>query len=272
MMCIISKEKIEFCVEVEETWGDIFAASPIALQSRCQRVPNAPITSYGQNWPQHQSGPWKSETDRTRKNSETMIRGRYATRCVALMPGVENWATALSLMALTEHVHCHRAILPECNFVMLMLLIASTLTKSRLTASRFTSFWLPAFRLTTTRLTSSQMPTFWLTTSRLPTWNWYPPNWFPPDWFPPDWPPWSPHPIGRVYTVNLHLRTHWITSSRFAWLWTPTSSLILLNHGIQCNHQTHLIAESRFTFKLAWSQSVREYLSSLDLGLRVYTW
>ena len=33
MMCIISKERIAFCVQVEGMQGEIFAASPIALQS-----------------------------------------------------------------------------------------------------------------------------------------------------------------------------------------------------------------------------------------------
>jgi hypothetical protein len=34
MMCIISKERIAFCAEVEGTRGEIFAVSPIVLQFR----------------------------------------------------------------------------------------------------------------------------------------------------------------------------------------------------------------------------------------------
>jgi len=37
-MCIISKERIALCAPVEGTRGEIFTASPIALQSRCKRV------------------------------------------------------------------------------------------------------------------------------------------------------------------------------------------------------------------------------------------
>jgi len=34
-------------LNVEGTRGEIFAASPMALQSRCKRVPNEPIPTYG---------------------------------------------------------------------------------------------------------------------------------------------------------------------------------------------------------------------------------
>jgi hypothetical protein len=50
-MCIISTERIAFCAQVEGTRGVVFAASPIALQSRCKRVPNEPIPMYGHIWP-----------------------------------------------------------------------------------------------------------------------------------------------------------------------------------------------------------------------------
>ena len=50
MMCIISKERIAFCTLVEGTHGVVFAASPIALQFRCKRVPNEPIPRYGYSW------------------------------------------------------------------------------------------------------------------------------------------------------------------------------------------------------------------------------
>jgi len=52
---IISKERFSFYAQVEGTRGEIFAASPIALQSRCKRVPNEPIPMYGHNWPQRKS-------------------------------------------------------------------------------------------------------------------------------------------------------------------------------------------------------------------------
>jgi len=51
MMCIISKKRIAFCAQVEGTRGEVFAASPIALQSRCKRVANEPIPTYGHSWP-----------------------------------------------------------------------------------------------------------------------------------------------------------------------------------------------------------------------------
>jgi hypothetical protein len=37
---MISTERIVFCAQVDETQGEIFAASPIALQSGCKRIPN----------------------------------------------------------------------------------------------------------------------------------------------------------------------------------------------------------------------------------------
>ena len=60
-----------------------------ALQSRCKRVPNEPIPTYGHSWPQRQSVGLKYETDRARRNGETAIGGRYATRRVVLTPGAE---------------------------------------------------------------------------------------------------------------------------------------------------------------------------------------
>ena len=42
-------------LNVEGTRGEISAASPIALQSRCWRVPNEPIPTYGHSWPQRQT-------------------------------------------------------------------------------------------------------------------------------------------------------------------------------------------------------------------------
>jgi len=55
MMCIISKEKIAFCAQVEGTQEEIFAALLIALQSRWKRIPNEPIPTYGHSWPQRLS-------------------------------------------------------------------------------------------------------------------------------------------------------------------------------------------------------------------------
>ena len=52
---IISEERIAFCAHVEGTRGEIFAASPIALQSGCKCVPNEPIPTYGHSWLQRQS-------------------------------------------------------------------------------------------------------------------------------------------------------------------------------------------------------------------------
>jgi hypothetical protein len=52
---IMSKEIIAFCAQVEGTRGEILAASPIALQSHCNRVPNEPFPTYGHSWPQRLS-------------------------------------------------------------------------------------------------------------------------------------------------------------------------------------------------------------------------
>jgi len=51
MMCIISNERIAFCAQVEGTRGEVFAVSPIALHSRCKRMSNEPIPTYGHSWP-----------------------------------------------------------------------------------------------------------------------------------------------------------------------------------------------------------------------------
>jgi len=88
-MCIISKERNAFCGQVDRTRGEIFAASPIEFQSRSKRVPNEPIPTYGHSWPLPQSVRLKHETDRARRDGETVIGGQYATRRVVLMPGVE---------------------------------------------------------------------------------------------------------------------------------------------------------------------------------------
>ena len=89
MMCIISKERMAFCAQVDGMRGEIFAASPIALQSQCKRGPNKPIPTYGHSWPQHQNVRLKLETDRARRNGDTVPHGRYAMRHVVLMLGSE---------------------------------------------------------------------------------------------------------------------------------------------------------------------------------------
>ena len=88
---IISSHLLPTLLEhnVEGTRGEIFAASPTVLQSRCKRLPNEPIPTYSHRWPQRQTVCSKSETDRERRNGETAIGGRYATRRVVLTPGAE---------------------------------------------------------------------------------------------------------------------------------------------------------------------------------------
>jgi len=100
--------------------GEIFAASPIVLQSRCQRVPNEPIPTYGHSWPQHQIVCLKLETDREGINGEMVIGGRYVTRRVVLTPGAEYSATGVSLTALMDRVHSDGATLPGWKWFLLM--------------------------------------------------------------------------------------------------------------------------------------------------------
>jgi len=120
-MCIISKEMIAFCAQVEGARGDIIEVSPIALQSRCKRVPKEPIPTYSHSWPQRQSVRLKLETNWGRKNGETAIGGRHAMRREILRPGVEYVATGMSLTAVAEHVHSGGAILRRPNILLLMM-------------------------------------------------------------------------------------------------------------------------------------------------------
>jgi hypothetical protein len=75
---IMCKERIAFCVQLQGTQGEIFTVLPIALQSRCKRVTNEPIQTYGHSWPPPQSVRLKQETDRARRKGETAIGGQYA--------------------------------------------------------------------------------------------------------------------------------------------------------------------------------------------------
>ena len=102
MMCIMSNEGNALCVQVEGTQGQIFAASPMALQSRCKRVPNETIPMYCHSWPQSQSFHLQCKTDRVRRYGETAIGGQYATRRVVLMPGTEYSTRRVSLTAPTS--------------------------------------------------------------------------------------------------------------------------------------------------------------------------
>jgi len=43
---LISQERISFSAQVEETRGEVFAASPITLRYRCKPVPIEPIPTY----------------------------------------------------------------------------------------------------------------------------------------------------------------------------------------------------------------------------------
>jgi len=98
MMCIISKERIAFCAQVEGTRGVVFAASPIALQSRCKRVPNEHIPMYGHSWPSTPECSCKigdRQSEKKRWNSDWMVicnvtHGIEAGRRVIRDRGVSN--------------------------------------------------------------------------------------------------------------------------------------------------------------------------------------
>ena len=120
-MCIISQVRVAFGTPAEGTRGEICTASPIALQSRCKRVPNEPILTYSHSWPQRQGDCLKLETNTTERNGETAIGGRYTTRRVVLMPGVAYSVTGVSLTALMERVHSEGAIPPQWNMFLLMI-------------------------------------------------------------------------------------------------------------------------------------------------------
>jgi len=105
MMCIMIKERIAFCAQVEGRRGEIFSVSPIALQSQCKEVTTEPSPTYCHSWPQRRSDHLNLETDRMRRDSETVIGGWYSTRHVALTPDAESSATAVSLTALMLRVH-----------------------------------------------------------------------------------------------------------------------------------------------------------------------
>jgi len=119
-MCIISKERIAFCAQLEGTRGEIFTTSPIAFQSQCKRVPNEPIPTYGNSWPQWQSVRWQWETGGVRRNGETAIGGWSATRHVVLRLGAKWSATGVSLMALTELIHSDGAIPSAWKYFLLI--------------------------------------------------------------------------------------------------------------------------------------------------------
>ena len=123
MMSIISKERVAFCTQVEGTQGDIFSASRIALQSWFKRVPNEPIPTFGHSWPPRQIVCAKLETDRTRRNCESAIGGRYAKRRILLKLGPENYATGVSLTSRTKLFHSDRGISPRRKYFLLIVVI-----------------------------------------------------------------------------------------------------------------------------------------------------
>jgi len=68
---------------------------PYALQSRCKRVHNEPIPTYGHSWPQRQSVCLKLEADRARRNGDrraicNLTRGIGARRGVIRHRGVSD--------------------------------------------------------------------------------------------------------------------------------------------------------------------------------------
>jgi len=54
---IISSHRLHMLLElnVEGTRAEIFAVSPIVLQSQCKHVPNEPIPTYSYSWPERQT-------------------------------------------------------------------------------------------------------------------------------------------------------------------------------------------------------------------------
>jgi hypothetical protein len=109
-----------FRAQVVGMLRQIFVMSPIALQSKCKRVPNEPIPMYGHSWPQLQSGCLKLETDRAKTQGEIAIGGRYGTGRVVFWPGTEYSATRVSLIALKESIHFDGAIPPGWKYFLMM--------------------------------------------------------------------------------------------------------------------------------------------------------
>jgi hypothetical protein len=93
--------------------------SPIEFQFRCRHVPNDPILTYGDSLPQCLSFGLTKENDTARRNGETVNRGRYTTRCVAMRPGAQLNATMVSQTALTEHFHSDGTIPPGWKYFLL---------------------------------------------------------------------------------------------------------------------------------------------------------
>ena len=156
MMCIISKQRIAFCAQVEGTWGEIFTASPIALQSRitskgriafseqvegtrgeicaawpialqsrCKHVPNGAIRTDGHSWPQHESDRSKYKTDeweeRVKQRSEGN-RERDALnwrRARSVPPPGCLWQLGQTVSTRTESLHPDGNIFCECKIPLL---------------------------------------------------------------------------------------------------------------------------------------------------------
>jgi len=124
-MCIFSKERNAFCMQVDGARGEIFMASPITLEFGSKCVPTEPISTYGHGWSQRQSVHWKLETYIPRRNCETAIGEQYAMRHSVLMLGAEYSTPAVSLMALTECIHSGAGILPGRKCFMLTCILDS---------------------------------------------------------------------------------------------------------------------------------------------------
>jgi hypothetical protein len=74
-------------------------------------------------------------TDRVRRNGETAIGGRYATRRMVLTPGVEQSATGVSLPALTECVHSDPGSLTKRKCFLLMRDVGCCMAECSITCS-----------------------------------------------------------------------------------------------------------------------------------------
>jgi hypothetical protein len=67
-----------------------------------------------------------------RRSSNTAIGGPYATRRMALTPGVVYTTTGVYLAALKEHIHSDGAILRGRKYFLLMLYIVLTMLLSEM--------------------------------------------------------------------------------------------------------------------------------------------
>jgi len=131
-----------------------------------------------------------------------------------------------------QPVSHHLSFLRPCVYYTLNILTIMIYPMNRVSAPFVPPNWLPSDQLPPVQLPPDQLPPNQLPPDQLPS-DQLPPDQPPPHWLPPDGQHQSTPPNSLNHSLQVHIQTNSIMSSKFAQQWPQSASPNFLGHSFQ---------------------------------------